>query len=533
MAARRRSLAAAAALLAALAACASDKKGGSSGWNPVRQLTDVSEDQERDLGMKFDAEVSKHLTMVDDPVVLSFVHDLGNEILKKVPHQPFLYRFRVVQDPSLNAFAVPGGYVYLHTGTILAAGNVDELAGVLSHEIGHVKGHHYARMREKAAIPELLTTLAGLGAAVATGQGGLAVAAQGVNQALELKFSREFENEADQVGMDLMSRSGWDPSGMARFFDRLVELEKKETRAGLAIPPYLYSHPDVKERIVTVEILAPKMRPQKAPDPGFEPRLREAQARLSILADAGRRSMRPPSPQRSAATDVALAEAERLAGAGQLEAALGTLAQGEDRAPADPRLPYRRAELLEQAGRRSDAVAAWRRALDLDPQQAMVLYRLGLACKAAGDRRCAVFHLEQAARRFGERSELQKDARWEAFKLTFKPFEQTGLADGSDARGADTVAGYSREQFHTADEKAVWWGRLNAHYADHLEKIRVRWKDPSGDVRREDEGEDLSTPVLVSELPIREAQSVPAGSWSVEVLLDEDVVERKSFQIDP
>ncbi len=112
MAARRRSLAAAAALLAAFAACASDKKGGSSGWNPVRQLTDVSEDQERDLGMKFDADVSKHLTMVDDPVVLSFVHDLGNEILKKVPQQPFLYRFRVVQDTSLNAFAVPGGFVY-------------------------------------------------------------------------------------------------------------------------------------------------------------------------------------------------------------------------------------------------------------------------------------------------------------------------------------------------------------------------------------------------------------------------------------
>lgn len=533
MAASRRSVAAAAVLLGLLAACASAKKGAGPGWNPVRQLTEVSEDQERDLGMQFDSEVSKHLALVDDPVVLSFVNDLGNEILKKVPHQPFLYRFRVVQDPSLNAFAVPGGYVYLHSGTILAAGSVDELAAVLAHEIGHVKGHHYARMREKAAIPELLTTLAGLGAAAATGQGGVAVAAQGVNQAIELKFSREFENEADQTGLDLMSRAGWDPNAMARFFDRLVELEKKETRAGLAIPPYLYSHPDVKERIVTVEILAPRMRPQKTPDPGFEPRLREAQARLSILADARRRSVRPPAPPRSAAADVVLAEADRLAAAGHADAAIGTLAQGEDRAPADPRLPYRRAELLETTGRKADAVAAWRRALDLDPQQAMVLYRLGLAYKAVGDRRNAVFYIEQAARRFGEKSDLQKEARWEAFKLTFKAIEQSGLADGSRERGADTVAGYSRERFSVTEEKALWWGRLNPRYADRLDRIRVRWTGPSGDVLRVEKGEDLSAPVLISELSLRDLRGIAPGTWRVDVLLDDDVVDHKAFQVTP
>jgi tetratricopeptide (TPR) repeat protein len=183
--------------------------------------------------------------------------------------------------------------------------------------------------------------------------------------------------------------------------------------------------------------------------------------------------------------------------------------------------------------RPADAVTEYLKALEVDPTDDAVLYRLGLAYKAAGDRRNAVFYLEQAARRFGEKSELQKDARWEAFKLTFKPFEQSGLADGSEDRGADTLAGYSREKFTTGDEKAVWWGRLNAHYSDELEKIRVRWKDPSGDVRREQAGKDLSAPLLVSELPIREARDVQPGSWSVEVLLDDDVVERKSFPIVP
>ncbi len=243
--------------------------------------------------------------------------------------------------------------------------------------------------------------------------------------------------------------------------------------------------------------------------------------------------MRPPNLPRPPESDAALAEAERRAGAGEIDAALAALAKGEARAPADPRLPVRRAELLEQAGRTQEAVAAWQQALALDPQQGMVLYRLGLACKIAGDPRSAIFYLEQAARRFGARSDLQKSARWEAFKLTFRAFEQSGLADGSSDRNIDTVAGFSREEFRLRDEKAVWWGRLNPRYADHLEKIRVRWKDPAGDVRREEAGEDLSSPIVRSELSIARSDAGMEGTWSVEALVDEDVVERRSFRILP
>ncbi len=523
------------ASLLLLAACAADPRaGGSPGWNPVKSLTETSEDQERDLGMKFDAEVTRHLPMVDDPVVLLFLHDLGNDLLRRIPQQPFHYRFRVVQDPSLNAFAVPGGYIYFHTGTILAAASVDELAGVMAHEIGHVKGRHYARMREKSAVPELLTALAGIGAAVATQQSGAVVAAQGANEALKLHFTREFENEADQLGMDYMTRAGFDPTGMARFFERIVEQEKKENRApGVQIPPYLFSHPDVEDRIVTVETLGPRMRPQIAADPSFEPRLREVQARLAVLADAKRGSVRISAPPRVPSSDLALAEADRLAAVEQPAAAVAVLERAEALAPADPRLPYRRGEILAQSGRPRDAIPAWKRALDLDPQQAMTLYRLGLACREVGDARSAIFYLEQAARRFGEKSELQKAARFEVKKLTWKPFDASGIADGSEERAADTVAGYARDRFTSRDEKVVWWGRLNPRYDEHEEDLRVRWRDPSGDVRREEPPVSLSGPVYASELPLRNEPDLVPGAWTVQVLLENDVVEERRFELSP
>jgi predicted Zn-dependent protease len=156
--------------LAFSSACVQDD---GSLFNPMREITEVSEDDERAIGLQFDAEIREHVTIVEDPVIAAFINDLGQEIVRGLEPQPFIYRFRVVLDPSLNAFAVPGGYVYFHSGTILAAGSIDELAGVMGHEVAHVKGHHYARMREKTQIPDLLIGLAGMAAAVATGEPGI------------------------------------------------------------------------------------------------------------------------------------------------------------------------------------------------------------------------------------------------------------------------------------------------------------------------------------------------------------------------
>jgi hypothetical protein len=118
-----------------------------SRFNPIEFVSPrMDEDDERRIGMEFDRELHKQVNIIHDPVVAGFLNDLGQSIAETIEPQPFIYRFRVVEAPSLNAFAVPGGYVYFHSGTLLAAGSVDELAGVMGHEIAHVKARHVARM---------------------------------------------------------------------------------------------------------------------------------------------------------------------------------------------------------------------------------------------------------------------------------------------------------------------------------------------------------------------------------------------------
>ena len=247
MAARIARLIAAGTLAAACAGCVQDD---GTRFNPVEDALTVSKEEERELGFEFDKALRENAVVIEDPVVAGFINDLGQEIVREIEPQPFIYRFRVVQHPALNAFAVPGGYVYFHSGTLLAAGSIDELAGVMGHEIAHVKAHHYKRMREKAQIPALLTNLAGLAAAVATKDATPMLAAQAANVAVQLRFSREFENEADQLGGVFMTRAGYRPDGITRFFERILALSERYPQD---IPPYLFSHPDVGDRIRSVE----------------------------------------------------------------------------------------------------------------------------------------------------------------------------------------------------------------------------------------------------------------------------------------
>lgn len=338
--------------------------------NPFKKFTTVSVDDERATGSQADAQIQQQVVMIDDPVVLGFINDLGQEIVRRIEPQPFIYRFRVIVDPSLNAFALPGGYIYFHSGTILAAGSIEELAGVMAHEIAHVKGRHYARLVEKAMVPDLLSKLAGIAATVASGEAAPMMVSEGLNVALQLRFTREFEAEADELGAAFMARSGYEPTGMGLFFDRL--LATRDSGMQIAIPPYLYSHPDVETRLDRALERAETLTVTGEHDPGVARAFHRAQIRLALMLRDGRTtlpSMAAP-PDRDT-TQRALDAANALASDALVEEGVAELDAGIAIEPNDPRLYYRRGELYQQLGLRRKAIASYRAALALDPSVAL------------------------------------------------------------------------------------------------------------------------------------------------------------------
>jgi Zn-dependent protease with chaperone function len=183
------------------------------------------------------------LQLVEDHPALPAVRDLGAR-LTRGSRYPF--EFHVVRDPSVNAFAMPGGFVVLHTGLLEQADTAEEVAGVLAHEVQHVERRHGLRGLVQAA---------GLGVALqlALGETGGSVAAAWARDLARLSFSREQERDADARGVEALLREGIDPRGMAVFFRKLAA-------QGGAVPALLSSHPASEERFKAVEALVPADR---------------------------------------------------------------------------------------------------------------------------------------------------------------------------------------------------------------------------------------------------------------------------------
>jgi predicted Zn-dependent protease len=493
-------------------------------------IAEVSEDEERSLGAQVDAAIQAQIPVIDDPVVLGFLNDLGQRIVATLEPQPFIYRFRIIPNSTLNAFALPAGYIYFHSGTILQAASLDELAGVMGHEIAHVKGHHYARGTEKTFWPSLLARTAGLAAAVATGQPGFAAAAEGANVALQLKYSREFETEADELGSVFMSRAGFEPSGMGRFFERIVAAD---VPSSIQIPPYLYSHPDLEKRIAGVKQRATTLRAQGALEPELEASFRDAQARLALLVQLGRTSLQGSPPHDRSRSDPLLARADAAAAAGNPAEAVDVLIHAERIEPGDPRLPFRRGELLEAQGRTREAIGAWRRAVSLDSSVALAYYHLGNACKKLGRRHDATYYYEQAVRRFKAGGAFQGRALLAIETLSYPPVTAAGLADGRVAEGAESVAGAPRESFSPRDPEVVWWARLDKRYGPLRRRVRVRWLDPAGAQVQEGPAESLPKSHLGARLALADPLRERSGLWRVEAVLEGQVIDQRSFRLEP
>ena len=212
---------------------------------PLSGLQLVSVKDEIALGRRAQQQIKKEVSQLTDPAVTSYVQTLGRRLAARATGASYPYTFSVANYREVNAFALPGGPVWVHRGAIAAAQNEAQLAGVLAHEIAHIALRHSADQVTKSLVANGFLGL--LGAML--GNDGSARAAQTAAQIMAggymLKFSRDDEREADRVGAGIVREAGWDPRETIRFMNLLARQQGKDQGAVMA---YLSSHPAPAER---------------------------------------------------------------------------------------------------------------------------------------------------------------------------------------------------------------------------------------------------------------------------------------------
>lgn len=234
-------------LAAVVAACA---------VNPVSRQSEValiSAEKERQLGDEAAREVEAEMGLVTDPALLAYVQQVGARLAKLSPRQDVTYTFQIVDIPEPNSFALPNGNIYVSRGLLALAVTEDELAGTLAHELIHVAARHTVRSANVAVATSPFRILTGIAGAatgiVAPGLGeGIAGVGETASEAFLAPYSRDQEREADNRGLDLAARAGYDPAGLPRLLECL-EREAALRREGPARQSFFDSHPPTAERV--------------------------------------------------------------------------------------------------------------------------------------------------------------------------------------------------------------------------------------------------------------------------------------------
>ncbi len=347
-----------------------------------------SEDEEARISREFRREAKKTLKLVNDPEVERYLDRIGQRILAAMGPQPFEYHFFVVEDSQLNAFAVPGGSIYFYTGLIDKAKSSSEIAGVLGHEMVHIKGRHMARSSGPDAIS--LLSMASLLLATRSSAGAEAAGAvgQAVSATRQIAYSRQLEMEADTLGVRYMAAAGYDPKGSLGF---LRTLDQERMLNPTDVPAYMMTHPITQERVANMELVIRSLNIKppvvENPDP-----LKKIQ--LIIRAQRGEGDavlaeyhnlvrQKPQDP-----------EALHLLGfAQQLKGQLAQAQQNYEKArrlqPDDASLQRDLGRLYTQSADFASAHTAFDRAVALQPQEPLNYLFLGELFEKEGDFRSA------------------------------------------------------------------------------------------------------------------------------------------------
>ncbi len=390
--------------------------------------------EEKELSKAYMRILKRYFEFIEDPIIVDYVNGIGQRILAKMPPQPFEYNFYVIKQEVFNAFATPAGHIFVYSGLLAAMDREEQLAGLLAHEIGHVKGRHISEKIEraenlqKAAYIGMIAGLAATLAGAPEAGGALMMGSQAGTRSMMLAYGRGDESEADQLGLNSMYRAGYDGAGMVEMFEIL---RSKQWFGGDDIPTWVMTHPAVEERIIyvqnRVEAYNRKYGQPKAADPmpfvRMHTRLLTEYSDPTIVMNRYRKAYEadPEDPIRNFQYGLILARTDQreqaiihlrraldahpldpsILGAlgkvyfqdGQYEQAQTMLQGAVGAAPRDAEYRFYLGRLQQEMGQYNEAVVTYREILVYHPRHLATHYFLGKAYSQVGQRGEAFFHL--------------------------------------------------------------------------------------------------------------------------------------------
>jgi predicted Zn-dependent protease len=418
---------------------------------PTAAIASMTVKEEQELGDKLAREIQQKLDMVNDPLIKAYVEEVSGRLVEEARDHRFDYRFYVVKEQEPNAFAIPGGHIFITSGLIRLVDTEDELAGVIGHEIAHGVLRHIDEAIDRAKRISLVTLAAVIAGAFlskdAKGAATLTTGAMAMAQSLMLKYTRENEVEADQKGMKYLTDAGYNSKAMVTFLKKIYRWQRFTSPD---VPTYLSTHPGIDSRIAYLSdtfLIAPKSLTPHPPPAGD---LKKLQIRLFLNEKGGAEGINKFSSllrekpgdannlyglgvsyvmvgRANEAITVLLQALQAAPGNGYIMRELGIAyfqAQEVDKAldvlqaasgafPHDTNLLYYLAQGYQVKGQWDQALSFYQRVLERDPQRVEIHQNLGVVYdkkgllgpahehfgiyfKEKGERETALFHFRKA-----------------------------------------------------------------------------------------------------------------------------------------
>lgn len=315
-----------------------------------------------------DAEIETNLRIISEP------------IFSASGLNPSQVRIAVINDDMVNAFVAGGQNLFLYTGLILEADNVDQLAGVIAHESGHMAGGHLVRMRgisERASIENIIATVLGVAVGVGAGdaQAGMATAMGGGEYARRtlLRNSRVLESSADQAGMAALNRAGYSLQGMADFLEKL---SNQEVLPEMQRSPYVLTHPLSRDRLQTVQNYVASHPKGKAFPKKWEENFRRMQAKILAFTSPGQ-AIRKYANDKTIPGRYAVTIAKYRTG--KITEALNILSTLQKIEPENPWFQELQGQILFEQGRIQESIISYRKAVTMQPKAGLIHLSLAQA----------------------------------------------------------------------------------------------------------------------------------------------------------